>query len=87
MLVLSRHRGECIIIGDDIVLTIVDIRGDKVRLGFEAPPTTPIHRAELYAKILLQTGQSALGPRAVPPPDRPSPDGQIGGIDASPRHA
>lgn len=51
MLVLSRHRDESIMIGDDIVLTIVDIRGDKVRLGIEAPTDIPIHRQEVYEAI------------------------------------
>lgn len=51
MLVLSRHRDESIIIGDDIVITIVDIRGDKVRLGIAAPNEIPVHRQEVYDAI------------------------------------
>ncbi len=51
MLVLSRHRDESIMIGDDIVLTIVDIRGDKVRLGIQAPTHVPVHRQEVYEAI------------------------------------
>lgn len=51
MLVLSRHRDESIMIGDDIVVTIVDIRGDKVRLGIEAPSAIPVHRQEVYEAI------------------------------------
>ena len=51
MLVLSRQRDESIIIGDDIVITIVDIRGDKVRLGIEAPTEIPVHRQEVYEAI------------------------------------
>lgn len=51
MLVLSRHRDEQIMIGDDIVLTIVDIRGDKVRLGVDAPSDIPVHRREVYDAI------------------------------------
>src|SRR5690606_24540256 len=51
MLVLSRQRDESIIIGDDIVITIVDIRGDKVRLGIEAPTQIPVHRREVYEAI------------------------------------
>ena len=51
MLVLSRHRDESIIIGDDIVITVVDIRGDKVRLGIEAPTHIPVHRQEIYEAI------------------------------------
>lgn len=51
MLVLSRHRDESIMIGDDIVITIVDIRGDKVRLGIDAPQSVPVHRQEVYMAI------------------------------------
>ncbi|QDT33773.1 carbon storage regulator CsrA [Thalassoglobus polymorphus] len=51
MLVLSRHRDESIMIGDDVVITIVDIRGDKVRLGIQAPTEIPVHRQEVYEAI------------------------------------
>jgi carbon storage regulator len=51
MLVLSRQRDECIIIGDNIKITIVDIRGDKVRLGIDAPKEVPVHREEVYKAI------------------------------------
>lgn len=54
MLVLSRHRDERIMIGDDIVLTIVDICGDKVRIGIEAPADVPVHRQEVYEAIHRQ---------------------------------
>jgi carbon storage regulator len=51
MLVLSRERDESIMIGDDVTVTIVDIRGDKVRLGITAPKETSIHRREVYLEI------------------------------------
>jgi len=51
MLVLSRQRDESIMIGDNVVITIVDIRGDKVRLGIEAPQEIPVHRQEVYDAI------------------------------------
>lgn len=51
MLVLSRQRDESIIIGDDIQITIVDIRGEKVRLGITAPAHIPVHRKEIYEAI------------------------------------
>ena len=51
MLVLSRHRDESIMIGDDIVITVVDIRGDKVRLGIDAPQHITVHRQEVYDAI------------------------------------
>ncbi|WP_437194353.1 carbon storage regulator CsrA [Planctomicrobium sp. SH527] len=54
MLVLSRHRDESIMIGDNIVITVVDIRGDKVRLGIQAPAEIPVHRQEVYEAILRE---------------------------------
>jgi carbon storage regulator len=51
MLVLSRQRDESIVIGDNVVVTVVDIRGDKVRLGIEAPAEIPVHRQEVYEAI------------------------------------
>ena len=57
MLVLSRHRDESIIIGDNIVITIVDIRGDKVRLGIDAPTEIPVHRQEVYDAIQREKEQ------------------------------
>ena len=61
MLVLSRHRDESIIIGDDIVITVVDIRGDKVRLGIEAPSQIPVHRQEIYEAIQREKARDAEG--------------------------
>lgn len=59
MLVLSRHRDESIIIGDDVVVTIVDIRGDKVRLGIQAPTDVPVHRQEVYEAIKRENEKAA----------------------------
>jgi carbon storage regulator len=58
MLVLSRQRDESIVIGDSIVITIVDIRGDKVRLGIEAPSQVPVHRQEVYEAIQRDSGKT-----------------------------
>lgn len=58
MLVLSRQRDETIMIGDTIELTIVDIRGDKVRVGIEAPPDVPVHRKEVYEAIRRENEQA-----------------------------
>jgi len=51
MLVLSRQKDESIIIGDDVEITIVDVRGDKVRLGITAPKSISVHRREVYEAI------------------------------------
>ena len=51
MLVLSRQRDETIVIGEDIEITVVDIRGEKVRLGINAPAHVPVHRKEVYEAI------------------------------------
>ncbi len=59
MLVLSRHRDESIIIGDDIVITVVDIRGDKVRLGIAAPIEVSVHRQEVYEAIQRENRQAS----------------------------
>ena len=65
MLVLSRHRDETIMIGDDIVITIVDIRGDKVRLGIQAPTHVPVHRQEVYEAIKREGSQRLVVEAAV----------------------
>jgi len=66
MLVLSRHRDESIMIGDDVVITIVDIRGDKVRLGIEAPTDIPVHRQEVYEAIKRENERAArVNPNAT----------------------
>ena len=51
MLVLSRQKDESIMIGDDVEITIVDVRGDKVRLGINAPREVAVHRKEIYIAI------------------------------------
>ena len=51
MLVLSRKRGERIVIGDGVTVTVLEMRGDRVKLGFNAPAEVPIHREEVYHRI------------------------------------
>lgn len=59
MLVLSRKRDERILIGDNIVITIVDIRGDKVRIGVEAPSHVPVHRQEIVEALQRHAAEEA----------------------------
>jgi carbon storage regulator len=59
MLVLSRQRDESIMIGDEVEITIVDVRGDKVRLGITAPKQIPVHRREIYDAIQREKAQKA----------------------------
>jgi carbon storage regulator len=59
MLVLSRKKNESIVINNDIIITVVEIRGDKVRLGIVAPKDVPVHREEVYEAI--------HGTRGTPP--------------------
>jgi carbon storage regulator len=61
MLVLSRKKNESIIINDNIKITVVEIRGDKIRLGIEAPRDVPVHRQEIFEAI--KSGQ----PKPTPP--------------------
>ncbi len=57
MLVLSRQKDESIIIGDDVEITIVDVRGNKVRLGITAPKNISVHRREVYDAIQREKNQ------------------------------
>ena len=58
MLVLSRKKSESVMIGDDVVVTIVEIRGDKVRIGITAPTETPVHREEVFRAIQKESSAS-----------------------------
>ena len=70
MLVLSRQKDESIVINDNIEITIVDVRGDKVRLGITAPKEIPVHRREVYDAIQREKaskdGQREQEPQANP---------------------
>ena len=82
MLVLSRQRDQSIMIGDDVEITIVDVRGDKVRIGINAPREISVHRKEVYEAIRREaqatakpaTGETAAGkPRTTEaPPAKPA---------------
>ncbi len=59
MLVLSRKKNESIVINNDITIVVVEIRGDKVRLGVEAPKEVPVHRREVYDAIRRNDANAA----------------------------
>ena len=59
MLVLSRKKNESIVIDNDITIVVVEIRGDKVRLGVEAPRDVPVHRREVYEAIMRAAAEEA----------------------------
>ncbi|MCG3179004.1 MAG: Translational regulator CsrA [Phycisphaerae bacterium] len=85
MLVLSRQRDETIMIGDDIEITVVDIRGDKVRLGITAPKHIAVHRKEVYEAIKRENREASqmkaedlkdIQPPGKQPPQGPEQSGQ-----------
>lgn len=65
MLVLSRKKNETIVVDEQIRITVIEIRGDKVRLGIEAPRETPVHREEVWAQINARDA-AAAEPKTVP---------------------
>ena len=69
MLVLSRQRDQSIVIGDDIEITIVDVRGDKVRIGINAPREVTVHRKEVYEAIRREK-EAKSAAAATPTPQK-----------------
>ena len=67
MLVLSRRPNESIVINDKIVITVIEIRGDKVRLGIEAPRDVPVHRSEVYSAIQRAEAEAPATDDSVSP--------------------
>ena len=64
MLVLSRKKNESIVINGNVTVTIVEIRGDKARIGIEAPPEVPVHRLEVYNAI-KRTEEANADPKII----------------------
>jgi carbon storage regulator len=65
MLVLTRKRDESIFIGDNIKITVVDVRGDQVKIGIDAPRHVPVHREEVYKEIQEEAKQADAGISSV----------------------
>lgn len=65
MLVLTRKAGESVRIGDDVTVTVLDIRGDVVRIGIQAPRSVPVHRDELYRELRAANEQAAVSDDAT----------------------
>lgn len=79
MLVLTRRKDQRIIIGDDIVVTVLEVKGDSVRIGIEAPRTVQVHREEVH-QALIEANRGAVlpaapQPAALPKPPVPAPPG------------
>lgn len=65
MLVLSRKTGQSLMIGEDIEITVVEIRGDQVKLAVSAPRHVPVHRKEVYEQIVAENRQAAKLPESM----------------------
>jgi len=78
MLVLSRRPNQSIIISNDIVVTVIEVRGDQVRLGIKAPRSVTVHRDEVAAEIKAANEAASKGstsqPKGLPRPPRPNRD-------------
>jgi carbon storage regulator len=59
MLVLSRRLNESIVVGNDVVITVLEIRGDQIRLGIDAPRSITVHRQEIYAELIRANRDAA----------------------------
>lgn len=65
MLALSRKKGEAIVVNNDIELTVLEIKGDQVKIGISAPKTVPIYRKEVYLQIQEENEEVASGADAL----------------------
>ena len=97
MLVLSRHAGESVVIANDIIVTILEVRGDVVRVGIDAPRHIQVHREEVHRELLAanQAAAASANPEAIsglaailaggeaPSDESPAVDGAVAADDAA----
>jgi carbon storage regulator len=79
MLILARHIGESIMIGDQVEISVVDIKGDQVKLGIKAPTQVKVYRAEVYAAIQEENKAAAAATGVLPKLDELMPPAGPGG--------
>lgn len=65
MLVLTRRAGESVMVGDDVVVTVLEVRGEVIRLGIQAPRSVQVHREEVYRELQRANREAALGSEDV----------------------
>ena len=78
MLVLTRVVNESIMIGDQIEITIVDVKGEKVRIGINAPPSVPVHRKEVYLAVRQTSVEASQAPPSLGGQPEAEPKGDEG---------
>lgn len=71
MLVLSRKQGESVVIGNDILVTVLEVRGDQIRLGIDAPRSVSVHREEVYLQVARENTAAIASAGASASPDNP----------------
>jgi carbon storage regulator len=77
VLVLTRRANQSIMIGADVVITVLEVRGDQVRIGIKAPRTVAVHREEVFAEIQQENRDAALRPGVGPDIALPKPPGSV----------